>query len=1297
MKKRALLIVLAVVLALPVGLFGLLNTQAGTRWLLRQGFAFLPAEVTADTIEGRLLERLTLTGFDYRSDSAHIAVDRFVFAWQPARLFRGALDIDDITVDTVDITLTPSAEPVEKPPFDPNNLPRLPLDFFIDRAQLTHLTFKKGETEQHIDHLQFSALTENDRLKIPELTLDADSAVLNAKAEVTLRGELAFLLDADFEASTEAYGAWKARAQIHGDTHEIKLDGRLASPFGLDIKGTAKDWADKPRLNLTAEWQKLSWPFAVQNPQIVSDKGSVEISGPLDNYRILLSGELSPQALPKAMLTLNGQGSLDALAIEALELKSPDGVFRANGDISWRPEIAFDLALAAQDFNPGILSPELPGKVSMDVRGQGKLSGNKLQIDAGINKLSGNLRGRPLSGGGKLALADDMLKVDSLTLASGTNKIALKGTLGSPRETLGITIDAPNLNTLWPTLGGHFEGNGQLRGAWRHPSLALQGKGKALRFAEHKIERLDLDIDYKAEAKENSKIAVSARSVKSGALQIEKLSLDGSGSEQQHELKVRIDSVHADIAAALGGSLNAGRWEGRLTRLDIRRIQDDAHWRLENPWPMRTQKKTEGIDFALDSGCLTGQKSSLCAEGQYWPNNDFQVEAHVSSFPTELFQDYFPEGFHISGLLDADVNLSRRKGALNGQYAVFLPGRTTLQLPTKQKSHAIVLGPGSLSGELKGQEIIAVADLRLVEQDYLRGRLRLNTGAPQTLSGQIHASVRRLDLVKPFVPQISDIQGNLRADLDIEGTLPKPGITGTLDLSNGRIEMAGLRFALREINLQGTASGRHENRIKLQGTTRLVVLASQGMAGQKPIQELIKADADARLYEKTLTAVLKLELGARNQIDTDLRLDDDNEQKTLSGRLTASLTDWSLLTPLTASQLSNLKGSLAADVGIEGRLDKPEINGNLTLSDGAVDVLPLGIAVHDVTLRATAADDPNHPIRIAGSAKSGQGFINLDGFADLTGNGQFQLKGSNFDAARLPEAQVTVSPDLALLLAAERRQISGTLKIPEARIELKELPENAVKVSKDEVILGEEKKRQEAVPQIPLDANVEVELGRQVSFSGVGLKSGLTGKLRIDKTGQKTAAHGDIEMKKATYKSYGQELTVKRGKIIFNGPLDNPWLDVEATRLSKDEKVTAIVNVSGPLNAPKTRLSSIPPLPETDVLAYLVTGGPLDQVGQDEGELVASAALAYGSSRVSWIANKLGLSEFEIKEGKTLEDTLVQAGRYLAPGFYVGAKVGLFNNQAALVMKRKLTENLNLETQAGTAQRVKINYEFDTD
>jgi autotransporter translocation and assembly factor TamB len=1287
--------VLSVVLLLAIGLFALLNSQAGSRWLLRQGFAYLPAEVTAETIEGRLTDRLILTGFDYKSDSAHVAVDRFVFAWDPAQLFRGTVDIDEITADTVDITLTPAEEPAEKPPFDPKNLPRLPIDLVIDRARVTDLTFRQGETVQRIEELQFSAATENDRLKIPELTLKTDSASLTAQGEVTLRGPFAFNAQADLRAATEQYGAWQAQARIRGDMQQIALAGNIASPFGLELKGTVNNWAKTPKLNLHAEWQKLSWPFTGKPPQWASDRGQGEITGPLDDYRIALNGELNPPALPKAMLTLNGKGSQDALAIESLELKSPDGVFRVRGNVSWQPATAFDLALTAKDFNPAVLSPELPGKLSMEMHAEGKLIGDKLQLDARIDQLSGSLRGRPLRGGGQLALADDILKVDSLHLASGVNKIALQGIFGAKGKTLAIEIDTPNLQSLWPTLGGSFQGDGEMGGTWRQPSLSLQGKGKALRFAENRVERLAVDIDYKPEPEKTSKIAVSARSVKSGGLEIGKLSLDGSGSVRQHHFEAHLDSARAQLAAVLDGRLQDGQWNGRLTRLDIRRPSDAAHWQLENPWKIRAQKKPEGIEWNLDSGCLKGEKSSLCLAGHYAANGDFKGEAHIADFPLGLFQDYFPEGLELDGLIDADVDLRRQKNKLTGQYAVSLPGRIRLRLPAPQKSEAIALGPGSLTGELRGEEITANVDLNLAGQDTLRARLRLNTGEPQTVSGRINASLRRLDLIKPFVPQISEIKGHLRADLELDGPLQKPNISGTLAVSEGVLEMADLGLGLRQINIQAVASGERETRVRVDGTTELVLLASQGVAGRKPVREQIRLEADVRFGDEAIAADAKLALGPQNRADAAVRMD-TGQRKEISGRLSATLTDWTLLSTLTAPQLSNIRGRLSADIGIRGTRDSPVVDGSLKLAGGAVDLETLGASIRAIELQAMATGNPDKPIRIAGSAKSGQGGIYLNGFADLAGNAGIQLTGNNFEVAKLPEAQVAVTPDLLLQMTPGRRNITGTLKIPKAAIALKELPANAVKVSEDEVILGEEKK-QETPPPIPLDANIEVALGNNVSFSGFGLQTDLAGKLTVQKTGGKTTAHGDINVIKGSYEGYGQELTIARGKIIFNGPLDNPWLDITATRESKDQKVTAMLNLSGPLNSPQTRLTSDPPLPESDILAYLVTGGPLEQVSQDEGNLIAGAAAALGSSQVAWIADKFGLDELEIKQGKTLQDTLVQVGQYLSPNFYVGAKVGLFNNQAALVIKRKLTENLNLETEAGTSQRIKLNYEFDTD
>jgi len=64
------------------------------------------------------------------------------------------------------------------------------------------------------------------------------------------------------------------------------------------------------------------------------------------------------------------------------------------------------------------------------------------------------------------------------------------------------------------------------------------------------------------------------------------------------------------------------------------------------------------------------------------------------------------------------------------------------------------------------------------------------------------------------------------------------------------------------------------------------------------------------------------------------------------------------------------------------------------------------------------------------------------------------------------------------------------------------------------------------------------------------------------------AMHGNVDMIKARYKRYGQDLAVRKGRFLFNGPVDNPWLDVEAICVSKSNKVTAILGLTGSLQKP---------------------------------------------------------------------------------------------------------------------------------
>ena len=211
----------------------------------------------------------------------------------------------------------------------------------------------------------------------------------------------------------------------------------------------------------------------------------------------------------------------------------------------------------------------MPGSLTFSSHLKGKLDAKALQLDAEINKLSGQLRGKPVSANGKLVLNGDQLKVDALRINSGTNKIAVNGTMGQEQAALEVSIDTPALDALWPTLGGSLQGEGFVQGTWKNPTVKFQAKGKRLRFAEHSAGQLAINIDYSPDTKKTSRILLSASAIKSGAVQIDSVQVDGLGTLAQHSFKADINSVDGDLSAALTGSLKAGNWKGDFSKLDL--------------------------------------------------------------------------------------------------------------------------------------------------------------------------------------------------------------------------------------------------------------------------------------------------------------------------------------------------------------------------------------------------------------------------------------------------------------------------------------------------------------------------------------------------------------------------------------------------------------------------------------------------------------------------------------------------------------------------------------------------------
>ncbi len=1340
MIRRILIFIAILVLILPMLLLGLLNTESGSRWVIENLFAVIPGQSsTVKTIEGRILDHLVLTEIKIKHEAANVSIQTFEWTWQPSRLLSKTLKIDDISVTGMDIQLNETKPDTQKS--EPLDLDiKLPFQIDVGNFIITDSSVTRNNATTRIDRLQLQAKTVENQLKLATLMFKSDKIEVNAQGDATITKKLPLNLTIDWKADLENNGIWQGSTSLGGDLIALNFANRLSSPFKLSFQGAITDAADNPRIKADGDWESVKWPIVVAPPQIQSPKGHFELSGMPNDYQVKLNAELSQQYLPQTRLFFDGKGSLDALTIDTLEMKSATGLFNLNGKVSWRTIPEFDITATGDKFNPAIIIPELPGSLKLDCRLKGKLDPKALQISAEINKLSGQLRKQPLDAMGRFRLNGEQLDVDAFNAALGTNKIEAEGELGQASNNLKFSLNMPALNRLWPGLGGQLTGDGRLQGSFKNPSAQVKIQGQRLQFNNFKLQSAVIDVDYYSDDQKTSSLNIVGNDIESGTLTLAKFSLQGNGTSKQHRFNADLVAPHGTVSTALAGQLLANGWKGDLNRLDIT-DPDKNRWSLQKNVRLTVDKKATSYDLAFDKFCLTHKDAYLCSQGAYGANSDLNALVEIKALPTLLFKPLLPKSIVFTSLIDANAKIQRNNNKLNGDYRLTLsPAKLTVASNGTERN--IQIGRSLLSGTLKGERVSSDLTLNLTGNDALQASVLFDTGGAKSLSGKIEASITNFSPIQPFASPLSDLKGRLQADLKLQGSLLKPGIAGRIDLTEGTVnvsEPGSATLGLRSIDLHAYATGRSDNRIQLTGSVVPVILNKPETPEKINLKSLINLDADLS-WANVLAGNVKLSIpanttllvrtdGAENKVvlgastlngriadkqinaDVDIALSghdfvrgqlkmDTGPASTLSGQFNASIRELAWAEML-APQLSNVKGVINADMAISGTTASPLMNGGIKLNGGEIDVNDYGLSIREINLNAATSPDNGRLIQLKGAAKSGEGTVNLDGKINLESGLDtpidLTLTGKNFEVAKIPEAQIAVSPDLTFTLNNTTKLIGGELAIPKAILQLNELPEAAVKVSEDEIIVGEEKP-ENSLPTAPgIDANIEIKLGKDVSFKGLGLKTGLSGSLKVIKTGEKTVMQGNVDMEKGTYKRFGQDLTLRKGQLVFNGPADNPWLDVEAIRVSKSKKVTAILNLSGTLKSPQTRISADPAMPESEALAYLVTGSPLNQVSSSEGSMLASAALSYGAGQASWLTEKFGLNEFEVQEGDTLKDTLLVMGQYLTPDFYIGTKIGMFNKQANLVLKHKLTDTINVETQTGTSQRIKLNYEFDRD
>lgn len=858
-------------------------------------------------------------------------------------------------------------------------------------------------------------------------------------------------------------------------------------------------------------------------------------------------------------------------------------------------------------------------------------------------QLKGKLGDYPLDISGKGEWNGKLLVLQALDAKVGDNRLQASGQ-ATDKVKVQWQVDAPKLEQLYPKFKGNIKSNGSLTGLFDGSQLQL-----AVQELGGKVEGYDLQakgmLDWGKQ-----KLAAQDMVIQLGN---NRLDVSGQASEP-FDLRWKVDAKNlANAWKGLAGSLQGeGSLKGSLDKPQIQadvkgkglRYQD---YRLE---VVDLQTSQKGERYTL-KGVLQGGKSGATEIKSAKIDGQGSVENHKLTMQL----------IHAEGKAD----FSASGGWKNNQWKGSVQNLSLRDTPAGNWNMTGAVNLVASASEFSSSEICLAdkgAKACAKPQWSKRSGLTVN-GVLQQIP---------LVMLRPWLPEAVALPGKLNGEYHFEQRGGRPVAKLALHLPDSSITLRDNKGKSENLSYTNTR-------------------------------------ADINLNDRHAQAQAQLDVVNRGTLRADGQIDlsPQNGRHRVNADIKVNIPDIAWLEKFSA-QIDQLKGQVAGDIHISGLLDKPAVNGVMRLSNGQVHLPEAGITLDAISLNMQS--NGGDRAVISGSARAGSGVLNANGSFSLAKLPNWQaevgLQGNNLKLMDTHEIQALVSPDLKFNLSPGRVEVTGRVLIPESAVSLREIPQTASTVSEDVVIVGRRVARQQEtvlVREAPLDIypNVSIELGDKVTFVGFGLDAKLQGKLQVLRNRQDIVAQGVLSVVNGVYKAYGQKLTIERGRLLFNGPLDNPGLDVRAVREVEQGDIKVGIALAGTVQQPESTLFSSPQQTQSDTLSYLLTGRAMSGVNGEQSSLLIGAVtqlgVAGGEGLVQQLGGSLGLDELGInsKDGNFSQGE-VALGKRLGPRLYVRYIMSLFDSLQQIALTYQVSKRLQVEAKSGTYHGIDLIYKIDT-
>ena len=178
-----------------------------------------------------------------------------------------------------------------------------------------------------------------------------------------------------------------------------------------------------------------------------------------------------------------------------------------------------------------------------------------------------------------------------------------------------------------------------------------------------------------------------------------------------------------------------------------------------------------------------------------------------------------------------------------------------------------------------------------------------------------------------------------------------------------------------------------------------------------------------------------------------------------------------------------------------------------------------------------------------------------------------------------------------------------------------------------------------------------------------------------------------MESKRGRYEEFGRRFDVERAYLRFQGSAPpSPYLDIIASMDAGDIK--ASVNLGGAVGNPSIKLSSVPALPEDEVMSRILFGENLTKITAFQAIQLKQTLDRFtgkgggGFNPLGRLRDITGLDDIRIDSDGEGE-TSVGVGKYLTEGVYLELEKGAGDGSGTAKIQVEVTPSINVESEVG--------------